>query len=76
MQAFTDSLRNRYVLEREPGRGGLAVANRPEPAMDQLEKTLRRRDFYSRGWLRIDCTFAPLSTNPRFQRLVASDPPS
>ena len=52
------------------------LANRPEPAIDQLEETLRRRDFYSRGWLRIDSTFAPLRTNPRFQRLVASDPPS
>ena len=52
------------------------LANRPEPAIDQLEETLRRRDFYSRGWLRIDGTLAPLRTNPRFQRLVASDPPS
>ena len=52
------------------------LANRPEPAIDQLEETLRRRDFFSRGWLRIDGTFAPLRTNPRFQRLVASDPPS
>jgi TolB-like protein len=52
------------------------LANRPEQAMDQLDETLRRRDFYSRGWLRIDSTFAPLRTNPRFQRLVASDPPS
>ena len=52
------------------------LANRPEPAIDQLEETLRRRDFFSRGWLRIDGTFAPLRTNPRFQRLVASGPPS
>ncbi len=76
MQAFTGSLRDRYVLERELGRGGMAVANRPGPAMDQLEETPRRRDFYSRGWRRIDGTIAPLRTNPRFQRLVASDPPS
>ena len=48
----------------------------PEPAIDSTKKTLRRRDFYSRGWLRIDGTLAPLRTNPRFQRLVASDPPS
>ena len=52
------------------------LANRPDSAIDQLEETLRRRDFYSREWLRIDTTFAPLRTNPRFQRLVASAPPS
>jgi serine/threonine-protein kinase len=46
------------------------LANQPEPAIDQLEETLRRRDFYSRDWMRIDGTFAPLRTNPRFQRLV------
>jgi hypothetical protein len=52
------------------------LANRPELAIDQLEETLRRRDFFSRSWLRIDGTFAPLQTNPRFQRLVSSAPPS
>ena len=52
------------------------LAQLPEPAIDQLEETLRRRDFYSRGWLRIDGTFAPLRTNPRFQRLVSNAPPS
>jgi hypothetical protein len=43
--------------------------------MDQLEEALRRQDVYSRAWLRIDSTFAPLRTNPRFQRLVSSDSP-
>jgi serine/threonine-protein kinase len=49
------------------------LANRPDAAVDQLEETLRRRDFYSREWLRIDSTFAPLRTNARFQRLVSGD---
>ena len=49
------------------------LANRPDAALDQLEETLRRRDFYSREWLRIDSTFAPLRANPRFQRLVSSN---
>jgi eukaryotic-like serine/threonine-protein kinase len=49
------------------------LANRPDAALDQLEETLRRRDFFSREWLRIDSTFAPLRANPRFQRLVSSN---
>ena len=48
------------------------LANKPDEAGDQLEETLRRRDFISREWLRIDSTFAPLRANPRFQRLVSS----
>jgi hypothetical protein len=52
------------------------LANRPEPAVDQLEETVRRRGIYSRQWMRIDTTFAPLRTNPRFQRLVSNAPPS
>jgi serine/threonine-protein kinase len=48
------------------------LANRPDEAVNQLEETLRRRGPYSREWLRIDPTFAPLRTNPRFQRLVSS----
>ena len=48
------------------------LANKPDEAIDQLEETLRRRDFFSRGWLRIDSTFTPLRANPRFQRLVSS----
>jgi TolB-like protein len=48
------------------------LANKPGDAIDQLEETLRRRDFFSREWLRVDSTFAPLRANPRFQRLVSS----
>jgi serine/threonine-protein kinase len=52
------------------------LANRPELAIDQLEETIRRRNIYSRDWMRIDTTFARLRTNPRFQRLVSGPPPS
>ena len=49
------------------------LAGKPDQAIDQLEETLRRQDVFSRHWLRIDSTFAPLRDHPRFQRLVSSD---
>src|SRR5262249_27069073 len=49
------------------------LADRPLQAVDQLEEALRRQDLYSRRWLRIDSTLAPLREDPRFQRLVSSD---
>jgi predicted Zn-dependent protease len=49
------------------------LAGKPDEAIDQLEETLRRQDVFSRHWLRIDSTFAPLGEHPRFQRLISAD---
>jgi tetratricopeptide (TPR) repeat protein len=47
------------------------LVGEPEKALDQLESLLKIPYYLSPGWLRIDPNFAPLRTNPRFQRLVA-----
>jgi serine/threonine protein kinase/Flp pilus assembly protein TadD len=46
------------------------VVGEPELALDQLEPLLKVPYYLSPGWLKIDPNFAPLSGNPRFERLV------
>ena len=60
-------------LQHQLARTYLLVGE-PEKALDQLEPLLKMPYYLSSAWLRIDPTFDPLRSNPRFQRLVAATP--
>ena len=79
------ALHERYVVEREIGRGGkdgyngpyyehvlaphLPACRQTGKALDQLEPLLKVSYFLSPEWLRIDPAFESLRGNPRFERL-------
>jgi TolB-like protein/Flp pilus assembly protein TadD len=48
------------------------LTGEPDKALDQLDALLKTPYFLSPGWLRIDPNFAPLQSNPRFQKLAGN----
>jgi hypothetical protein len=47
-----------------------AVGDHPH-ALDQLDSLLSKPYFISPAWLKIDPTWAPLRSDPRFERMIA-----
>jgi tetratricopeptide (TPR) repeat protein len=69
---LTPLSRDQYVgayLQHQLARIYILVGE-PDKALDQLEPLLRMPFYLSPGWLRIDPTFDPLRSNPRFKKLL------
>jgi serine/threonine-protein kinase len=70
LQPVTRDQQNGQYFQHQLARIYLLVGE-PEQALDQLEPLLKLPYYLSPAWLRIDPTFDPLRSNPRFQRLAA-----
>jgi hypothetical protein len=78
--ALAEALNDRYVLQRELGRGGglphvararfYAILGDRASALTELEKAVAERDG-PMEWIKVEPAWAPLRDDPRFPALVA-----
>jgi serine/threonine-protein kinase len=73
LQPLSRDQQNGQYFQHQLARIYLLVGE-PEQALDQLGPLLKVPYYLSPAWLRVDPTFDPVRSNPRFQRLVAGTP--